>query len=252
MLNRDSHRENKVIVNNQPNASPVIAMKVENLSKVFESSAGKVFALKQVNFTVNKGEFVSIIGPSGSGKSTLLNMIGALDRPTVGKVFIGGVDIFSLKDHEIASVRNTLIGFIFQSFNLINRTTVQKNVEIPSIVSCDGGGSTKHRASRCLKILDVLGIKDKAKFKPSSLSGGQQQRVAIARALMNNPTIILADEPTGNLDTKTGNEVFDLLTLLSKKFRRTIVMVTHNNELAEKTDRSIYLRDGRVEKEVTN
>ena len=139
MLNRDSHRENEVIVNNQPNASPVIAMKVENLSKVFESSAGKVFALKRVNFTVNKGEFVSIIGPSGSGKSTLLNMIGALDRPTVGKVFIGGVDIFSLKDHEIASVRNTLIGFIFQSFNLINRTTVQKNVEIPSIISCHWG-----------------------------------------------------------------------------------------------------------------
>jgi putative ABC transport system ATP-binding protein len=251
MLNRDSHRENEVIVNNQPNASPVIAMKVKNLSKVFESSAGKVFALKQVNFTVNKGEFVSIIGPSGSGKSTLLNMIGALDRPTVGKVFIGGVDIFSLKDHEIASVRNTLIGFIFQSFNLINRTTVQKNVEIPSIISCTGGEG-KERTRRALKILEVLGIKDKAKFKPTNLSGGQQQRVAIARALMNNPTIILADEPTGNLDTKTGNEVFDLLTSLSKKFRRTIVMVTHNNELAEKTDRSIYLRDGRVEKEVTN
>jgi putative ABC transport system ATP-binding protein len=144
-----------------------------------------------------------------------------------------------------------MIGFIFQTFNLINRTTVQKNVEIPSIISCIGGNS-KERTNRCLKILDVLGIKDKAKFKPPSLSGGQQQRVAIARALMNNPTIILADEPTGNLDTKTGNEVFDLLKLLSKKFRRTILMVTHNDELAEKTDRSIYIRDGRVEKEVTN
>jgi putative ABC transport system ATP-binding protein len=256
MVNEDIRRENKVITNHQHDlaSDPVAsaaALKVENLSKVFESAAGRVLALKKINFTINKGEFVSIIGPSGSGKSTLLNMIGALDRPTFGKVFIGGIDIFLLRDSEVASIRNNMIGFIFQSFNLINRTTVQKNVEIPGIVSCNGGGS-KERADRCLKILDVLGIKDKAKFKPSSLSGGQQQRVAIARALMNNPTIILADEPTGNLDTKTGNEVFDLLKLLSKKFRRTIVMVTHNDELSKKTDRSIYIRDGIVEKEVTN
>ena len=249
--------ENKVISDHDHHRQPgpsrdfSSALRVENLSKVFESAAGRVIALKKMSFTINTGEFVSIVGPSGSGKSTLLNIIGALDRPTFGKVLIDGIDVFSLKDHEIASIRNNMIGFIFQSFNLINRTTVQKNVEIPSIISCNGG-STKQRAKRCLKILDVLGIKDKAKFKPSSLSGGQQQRVAIARALMNNPTIILADEPTGNLDTKTGNEVFDLLKLLSKKFRRTIIMVTHNDELAEKTDRSIYIRDGRVEKEVTN
>jgi len=250
-----NRREKKVISNH--NYKPDLyddsssAMKVEGVSKVFESAAGRVIALRKISFTIHKGEFVSIIGPSGSGKSTLLNIIGALDRPTFGKVLIDGIDVFSLKDHEIASIRNNMIGFIFQSFNLINRTTVQKNVEIPSIISCNGG-STKQRAKRCLKILDVLGIKDKAKFKPSSLSGGQQQRVAIARALMNNPTIILADEPTGNLDTKTGNEVFDLLKLLSKKFRRTIIMVTHNDELSDKTDRSIYIRDGRVEKEVTN
>ena len=253
MLKSDLRRDEIVITNHESDLanSSAAAMKVENLSKVFESAAGRVLALKKINFTINKGEFVSIIGPSGSGKSTLLNMIGALDRPSFGKVFIGGIDIFSLKDHEIASMRNNMIGFIFQSFNLINRTTVQKNVEIPSIISSIGGEG-KERTMRCLKILDVLGIKDKAKFKPSNLSGGQQQRVAIARALMNNPMIILADEPTGNLDTKTGNEVFDLLKLLSKKFRRTIVMVTHNDELAEKTDRSIYIRDGRVEKEVTN
>lgn len=250
-----NRRQNNVISNHNhqrdPSSGSSSALKVQSLSKVFESAAGRVVALKKINFTINKGEFVSIIGPSGSGKSTLLNIIGALDRPTFGKVFIGDVDIFSLKDNEIASIRNNMIGFIFQTFNLINRTTVQKNVEIPSIISCIGGNS-KERTNRCLKILDVLGIKDKAKFKPPSLSGGQQQRVAIARALMNNPTIILADEPTGNLDTKTGNEVFDLLKLLSKKFRRTILMVTHNDELAEKTDRSIYIRDGRVEKEVTN
>jgi putative ABC transport system ATP-binding protein len=251
-----NRRQNKVISNHNHQHDPSddpssSALKVQSLSKVFESAAGRVVALKKINFTIDKGEFVSIIGPSGSGKSTLLNIIGALDRPTFGKVFIGKIDIFSLNDHEIASIRNNMMGFIFQTFNLINRTTVQKNVEIPSIISCNGGKS-KERTNRCLKILDVLGIKDKAKYKPPSLSGGQQQRVAIARALMNNPTIILADEPTGNLDTKTGNEVFDLLKLLSKKFRRTILMVTHNDELAQKTDRSIYIRDGRVEKEVTH
>jgi len=190
------------------------ALKVENLSKVFESSAGRVIALRNINFTVMKGEFVSIIGPSGSGKSTLLNILGALDKPSFGKVFIGGIDVFSLKDDMIARMRNNLIGFIFQSFNLINRTTVQRNVEIPSIIA---GMGTKERATRSLKLLNILGIGDKARQKPMNLSGGQQQRVAIARSLINNPTFILADEPTGNLDTKTGNEVFDLLKLLSKK-----------------------------------
>src|ERR1051326_2044106 len=133
MLNRDSHRENEVIVNNQSNASPATAMKVKNLSKVFESSAGKVFALKQVNFTVNKGEFVSIVGPSGSGKSTLLNFLGALDRPSSGRVYINGINIFSLNDSQIATMRNNTIGFIFQAYNLINRTTILKNVEFPGI-----------------------------------------------------------------------------------------------------------------------
>ncbi len=225
------------------------ALKVENLSKVFESSAGRVIALRNINFTVMKGEFVSIIGPSGSGKSTLLNILGALDKPSFGKVFIGGIDVFSLKDDMIARMRNNLIGFIFQSFNLINRTTVQRNVEIPSIIA---GMGTKERATRSLKLLNILGIGDKARQKPMNLSGGQQQRVAIARSLINNPTFILADEPTGNLDTKTGNEVFDLLKLLSKKYGRTIIFVTHNPELAEQTDRSIYIKDGRIERETIN
>jgi putative ABC transport system ATP-binding protein len=224
-----------------------LVLKVENIVKVFESAAGRVAALRGVNLSIRKGEFVSIIGPSGSGKSTLLNMIGALDRPTSGRVVINGVDVFSLSDSELATMRNHLIGFIFQSYNLINRTTVLKNVELPTILSGMDGGKSEQRA---MKILDVLGISDKAKYKPTSLSGGQQQRVAIARALMNDPAMILADEPTGNLDTKTGKEVFDLLRMLSNKFRRTIVMVTHNHELAETTDRAIYLRDGKVEKEV--
>jgi putative ABC transport system ATP-binding protein len=222
---------------------------VENLSKIFESAAGRVVALRRINFTVDKGEFVSIVGPSGSGKSTLLHILGALDKPSFGKIFIGGIDIFSLNDKEIARMRNSLIGFIFQSYNLINRTTVQRNVEIPSIIA---SMSSKDRANRSSRLLEILDIASKAKFKPTSLSGGQQQRVAIARSLMNNPTIILADEPTGNLDTKTGNEVFDLLRSLSNKYRRTIIMVTHNADLAKKTDRSIYIRDGQIEKEIVN
>src|SRR5688572_28599060 len=222
-------------------------MQVENLTKVFKSAAGTVAALRTVNLSIRQGEFVAIVGPSGSGKSTLLNIIGALDRPTSGRVLIRGVDIFSLGDSEIATMRNHLIGFIFQSYNLISRTTVSKNVELPTILS---GMAAPERRRRAMKMLEVLGIGDKADFKPSSLSGGQQQRVAIARALMNDPAIILADEPTGNLDTKTGQEVFDLLKMLSSKFRRTIVMVTHNPELAEATDRAIFIRDGIVEKEV--
>lgn len=224
-----------------------VVMKVDNITKVFESAAGEVTALQGVSLSIRKGEFVAIVGPSGSGKSTLLNIIGALDRPTSGKVFIRGVEIFTLSDSELATMRNYLIGFIFQSYNLINRTTVQKNVELPTIIS---GMDRADRSRRARKILEVLGISEKAGFKPSSLSGGQQQRVAIARALMNDPAIILADEPTGNLDTKTGQEVFNLLRMLSSKFRRTIVMVTHNPELAEASDRAIFIRDGMVEKEV--
>lgn len=223
-------------------------MKVENLTKIFESAAGRVVALMNVNISIRKGEFVAIVGPSGSGKSTLLNIIGALDRPSSGRVMIRGVDIFSLRDSEIATLRNYLIGFIFQSYNLISRSTVIKNVELPTIIS---GMSAAERRRRAMKMLEVLGIGDKADFKPSSLSGGQQQRVAIARALMNDPAIILADEPTGNLDTKTGKEVFELLRMLSSKFRRTIIMVTHNPELAEASDRAIFIRDGMVEKEVS-
>lgn len=248
-ISNTSTRSYKNINNDYGSEDVSTALKVENLSKVFESSAGRVIALRNINFTVKKGEFVSVIGPSGSGKSTLLNIIGALDKPTFGKVFIGGIDVFSLKDDMIARMRNNLIGFIFQSFNLINRTTVQRNVEIPSIIA---GMGSKERARRSLKLLNVLGIGDKAKQKPMNLSGGQQQRVAIARSLINDPTFILADEPTGNLDTKTGNEVFDLLKLLSKKHGRTIIFVTHNPELAEQTDRSIYIKDGQIERETIN
>ena len=239
----EKNTQSEVIDNNS------FALRVESLSKIYDSSAGRVVALDNVSFAIKKGEFVSVVGPSGSGKSTVLNMVGALDRPTSGKIYIDGIDIFSLNDSEIATMRNGRIGFIFQSFNLINRTTVHKNVRLPGMIA---GMSNDDVNSRTMKILEALGIADKRDQKPVNLSGGQQQRVAIARSLINNPTIILADEPTGNLDTKTGDDVFDMLKMLSHKFKRTIVMVTHNPELAESTDRSILLRDGRIEKDVVN
>jgi len=230
---------------NQKNLTPALA--VENLSKLYDSGSAKKFiALNKINFSIRKGEFVSIIGPSGSGKSTLLNLLGALDKPSYGRVFIDGNDIFSLNDSEITKIRSTKIGFIFQSYNLINRTTVKKNVELPAILL---GINKIDRSRRAEKILNFLGLGDKINQKTSNLSGGQQQRVAIARALINNPTIILADEPTGNLDSKTGDEIFHLLKTLSHKFGRTIILVTHNQELALQTDRSISLKDGIVEKD---
>ncbi|HET8719741.1 MAG TPA: ABC transporter ATP-binding protein [Candidatus Nitrosotenuis sp.] len=220
-----------------------LALETRNLSKIYDSNAGRVVALNRVNISIKKGEFVSIVGPSGSGKSTLLNMIGALDRPTAGKVIIGGIDIFSESDSKMAYMRSNLIGFIFQSYNLVNRMTVRKNVELPAIIAGMDSATSKRLAT---KILDILGISDKLNQKPYNLSGGQQQRVAIARALINNPTIVLADEPTGNLDTKTGQEIFEMLKMLSHKFRKTIIMVTHNMELATMSDRAIKIIDGKV------
>ena len=244
----DSYKYSNLKDNTEKRNNDTI-LKAMDISKVYESPAGNTVILKDINFTVKKGEFISIVGPSGSGKSTLLNIIGALDRPTTGKMYLKHIDIFSLSDRKIAKMRNQLIGFIFQSYNLINRTSVLSNVEIPAIIAGKGGNET---AQRALNLLTVLGIKDKAGFRPLSLSGGQQQRVAIARALMNNPAIILADEPTGNLDTKTGQDVFKLLKMISSKYNRTIVMVTHNPDLAQDTDKTIYLRDGKIEKEIIN
>jgi putative ABC transport system ATP-binding protein len=235
--------------NKFPYDNDLMALEVRNLYKFWDSQAGRVMGVTNISFGVRKGEFVSIVGPSGSGKSTLLNMLGALERPSSGKVLINGIDIFSMNDSQAATIRNKSIGFIFQSYNLINRTNVLKNVEFPAII---GGMNKSERRRRATKLLNFLGLKSKLKSKPSNLSGGEQQRVAIARSLMNNPTIILADEPTGNLDTKTGADVFGLLKLLSDKFKRTIVMVTHNPELAANTDRSIHVKDGKIEKQVRN
>lgn len=232
------------MASSSPSSDPIL--KVERIYKSYASTAGETPILKNIDFEVKRGEFMAIVGPSGSGKSTLLNILGTLDRPTTGDIYISDVDVFSLNDHDLAYLRNNAIGFIFQSYNLINRASVLKNIEIPCIIS---GLNKKERLERASKIMGLLGIEDKGSFKPFNLSGGQQQRVAIARALMNNPSIILADEPTGNLDTKTGNEVFNLLKMLSNKYDRTIIMVTHNHELAIKTDRIIYLKDGEIERE---
>lgn len=235
-MSNDVGRDNKSFV-----------LQVKNVSKIFNTPAGKLAVLKNINISIRKGELVSIVGPSGSGKTTLLNIIGALDRPTLGDVIISGISLSSLNESELADIRNNLIGFIFQSFNLINRTTVQKNIEIPAMIM---GMSINDRQYRSQKLLELLGIKEKAQEKPVNLSGGQQQRVAIARALINNPSIILADEPTGNLDTKTGEDVFNLLKMLTKKHKKTIILVTHNPELASQTDRTIFIKDGRVDKQV--
>lgn len=232
------------MASSSPSSDPIL--KVERIYKSYASTAGETPILMNIDFEVKRGEFVAIVGPSGSGKSTLLNILGTLDRPTTGDIYINGVDVFSLNDHDLAYLRNNAIGFIFQSYNLINRASVLKNIEIPCIIS---GLNKKERLERASKIMGLLGIEDKGSFKPFNLSGGQQQRVAIARALMNDPSIILADEPTGNLDTKTGNEVFNLLKMLSNKYDRAIIMVTHNPELAIKTDRIIYLKDGEIERE---
>jgi putative ABC transport system ATP-binding protein len=247
----ESHRQSATIA---------IALKLDNVKKVFEprSASAKKMAVKAldgVSFEVRRGEFVSIVGPSGSGKSTLLNMIGALDRPTSGKVFINGQDIFLLDDAGLSDLRSRLIGFIFQSYNLINRMSVQENIEFPAVFlrrSSPSSSSSYYSDShtRAQGLLEILGIKDKSKQKPVDLSGGEQQRVAIARALINDPPLVLADEPTGNLDSKTGREVFDLLKMLTDRFGTAVVMVTHNLELAGMTDRSIYIRDGRIEKEI--
>jgi putative ABC transport system ATP-binding protein len=238
----------------QSQSITTVSLKLENVKKIFESRSAsakkmEVVALDGVSFEVKRGEFVSIVGPSGSGKSTLLNLIGALDRPTSGKVFINGQDIFLLDDTRLSDVRNHLIGFIFQSYNLVNRMSVQENVEFPAVFS-ERSPSSSDSHTRALKLLEILGINDKAKQKPADLSGGEQQRVAIARALINDPALVLADEPTGNLDSKTGREVFELLKMLSDSFGTTIVMVTHNLELAGMTDRSFYISDGRIEKEI--
>ena len=216
-------------------------LKTENLRKTYGTGEAKVEALRGVNLTVNKGEFLSIVGTSGSGKSTLLHMLGGLDRPTEGKVIIDGKDIFSLKDEELTIFRRRKIGFVFQAFNLVPVMSVYENIVLP--IELDGEKPNQELVN---EIVNTLGLTEKLKAYPSQLSGGQQQRVAIARALASAPAIILADEPTGNLDSKTTQDVMGLLKVTSQKFAQTIVMITHNDEIAQLADRSIRIEDGLI------
>jgi putative ABC transport system ATP-binding protein len=223
-----------------------LAIETLDLKKSYKMGLVTVYALRGVNLRMRHGEIVSVVGPSGSGKSTLLNMLGALDTPTSGKILIDGVDISRMGERALARFRNRKIGFIFQSYNLIDRSKVTKNVELPAIVS---GMPKKLRNQRVHELLDLVGLGDKSNRRPNALSGGEQQRVAIARALINDPAFILADEPTGNLDSKTGEEIQNLLLRVNEERKATILIVTHNLELAEKTGRILHLRDGVVEKE---
>jgi putative ABC transport system ATP-binding protein len=230
----ESYREDLV--------SSGIVIKTEELAKVYEMGAEQVHALRGVNVEIRKGEYVAIMGPSGSGKSTLMNLIGCLDSPTSGRYWLAGRLVSDLDDDELAYIRNKEIGFVFQTFNLLPRATALHNVELPLIYN---GTPAEERIERAKKALERVDLKDRMSHKPNELSGGQRQRVAIARALVNSPSIVLADEPTGNLDSKTGDEIMALFETLHAQ-SNTIILVTHEHDIAQHAHRIIHIRDGKV------
>jgi putative ABC transport system ATP-binding protein len=215
-------------------------IEAHDIRKVYKMGAVEVEALAGVSFNIERGEVIAIMGPSGSGKSTLMNTLGCLDRPTAGEYILDGEPVASLDDDQLASIRNRKVGFVFQSFNLLSRQTAITNVELPLRYS----GSTEGRRARAIEALKAVGLGDRMTHRPYELSGGQQQRVAIARAIVNNPAIIMADEPTGNLDSKVGKEIMNLLLNLNKDSGTTLIIVTHDPNIAEQTQRVIRLRDG--------
>ena len=235
----ESYREDLV--------SSGIVIKTEELAKVYEMGAEQVHALRGVNVEIRKGEYVAIMGPSGSGKSTLMNLIGCLDSPTSGRYWLAGRLVSDLDDDELAYIRNKEIGFVFQTFNLLPRATALHNVELPLIYN---GTPAEERIERAKKALERVDLADRMSHKPNELSGGQRQRVAVARALVNSPSIVLADEPTGNLDSKTGDEIMALFANLHSQ-GNTIILVTHENDIAQHAHRIIHIRDGQVASDET-
>lgn len=220
-------------------------LKVENLTKIYGKDMAKVTALDNVSFSVEKGEFVAIVGASGSGKSTLLHIIGGVDRPTSGKVYIDGKDIFQFNDDKLAIFRRRQVGLIYQFYNLIPILNVEENITLP--LALDNREVDKHKLDEMIKL---LGLENRKTHLPNELSGGQQQRTSIGRALITSPTIILADEPTGNLDSKSSDEIVALLKKSNKEFKQTIIMITHNMEIAKCADRIIKIEDGKIVREV--
>ncbi len=225
-----------------------IIIEIEHIAKIYEMGVEQVFAIRDISLTLRRNEYIAIMGPSGSGKSTLMNIIGCLDTPTFGKYHFNKMAVEEMTDDELAQIRNKEIGFVFQTFNLLPRATALKNVELPLVY---GGYSSSAREEIAIKTLEHVGLADRMMHKPNELSGGQRQRVAIARALVTNPSIILADEPTGNLDTKTGEEIMKLFNDLWKQ-GNTIIIVTHEEDIAKHAHRIIRLRDGLVERDEIN
>jgi putative ABC transport system ATP-binding protein len=218
-------------------------IEARNLTKTYKMGAFEVHALCDVSFAIERGEVLSIMGPSGSGKTTLMNTLGCLDRPTSGEYILDGEAVANMNDDQLASIRNRKVGFVFQSFNLLARLTALGNVELPLRYA----GLTEGRRERAQAALEAVGLKDRMTHRPYELSGGQQQRVAIARALVNDPAMIMADEPTGNLDSKVGKEIMHLLLNLNKERGTTLIIITHDPVIAEQTQRVIHLRDGELE-----
>ena len=223
--------------------APDVVVDAREITKVYTMGEVKVHALRGLSVNINRGEVVGIMGPSGSGKSTLMNIMGCLDRPTAGEYLLDGESVAELDDDQLADIRNRKVGFIFQTFNLLPRATALSNVMLPIRYS-DQQENQRERARAALK---SVGLGDRVHHRPNELSGGQQQRVAVARALVNNPAIIMADEPTGNLDTQTGEEVMELLLDLNRRTNTTLIIVSHDPEIAHHAERIIYIRDGRVE-----
>jgi putative ABC transport system ATP-binding protein len=226
--------------------NPVI--RLEGIQKIYQLGEVEVRALRGVDLEIEEGSYVAIMGPSGSGKSTMLNLLGCLDRPSLGSYFLGGEDVSKLDDDAISAVRGKRLGFVFQSYNLIHQLTVIENIHVPLFYQ---GKDLSETFEHCKQLAEMVGLAQRLDHRPKQLSGGQQQRVAIARALVNDPLMILADEPTGNLDSKTGTEVLDLFDRLNAA-GKTIVLVTHGGEVAERAHRVIHMKDGQIEREVYN